>query len=368
MVYLYHCLDVTYGFDHLPWNGFWHSFNVPRTFLALLPLTYGSAGVAVLFVISGFCIHLSHVRARETGYRAFFFRRFFRIYPPYLCALLLFALVPPWRSMNFGSGSRFEDLCTHLALVSNFDLKTFWGINPVLWSVAVEAQLYALYPILLWVAKRWGWRNAMWVCGAFELGHRVAFFGIDLAGGNAVTALLIGSPLSYWLSWAFGAWLAEAHLKAQRLPFSTQPLLLWLLVAIDSALFRPTTAFTFLLFSVVTAIILARVLAGQLAFPKTDWSRLVSSHLKFAGVVSYSLYLIHYPLIELIPQLLRKHIPNTTVLQMLIFTLCLVAWPALLGASYLVNKWVEQTSIRIGKTFARPPVAHRMFRFSPLQS
>ena len=117
MVYLYHCLDVTYGFDQLPWSGFWHSFNVPRTFLALVPMTYGSAGVAVLFVISGFCIHLSHSRTQEPGFRAFFCRRFLRIHPPYLCALVLFALVPPWSSMDSGSGNRMADFFAHFPRV-----------------------------------------------------------------------------------------------------------------------------------------------------------------------------------------------------------------------------------------------------------
>ncbi|MFM8807542.1 MAG: acyltransferase family protein [Chthoniobacterales bacterium] len=63
--------------------GDWCSFAIGQ---------YGGWGVALFFVISGFCIHLSFLKwqasASERGFwRPYFVRRFFRIYPPYLFAL-----------------------------------------------------------------------------------------------------------------------------------------------------------------------------------------------------------------------------------------------------------------------------------------
>src|SRR5476649_1886252 len=49
-----------------------------------------AGGVAMFFVISGSCVHLSHARSRDPGLGTFFLRRFFRIYPPDLVALLIF--------------------------------------------------------------------------------------------------------------------------------------------------------------------------------------------------------------------------------------------------------------------------------------
>ena len=97
-VFLFHCLGASFGFSQLPWNGLFPGLKVSATFFALLPCSYGWAGVALFFVISGFCIHLSHIRSGEKGFGRFFVRRFFRIYPAYLVCVLAFFFIPPWKS------------------------------------------------------------------------------------------------------------------------------------------------------------------------------------------------------------------------------------------------------------------------------
>jgi len=91
-VFFFHSLHATFGFDNLKWNGIYRDFNVLDSFLALYPFTYGGAGVAIFFVVSGFCIHLRHQRSKDGDWLSFANRRFFRIYPPYLLALLFFSL------------------------------------------------------------------------------------------------------------------------------------------------------------------------------------------------------------------------------------------------------------------------------------
>lgn len=67
-VFLFHALGMAFGFDQLPWKGFYRDFDTWRTFLPLYPLTYGSAGVSVFFVVSGFCIHLSFATSSNQGW------------------------------------------------------------------------------------------------------------------------------------------------------------------------------------------------------------------------------------------------------------------------------------------------------------
>ena len=102
-VFLYHSLGVSFGFDKLPWDGLYRNFDTSKSFLALYPLTYGWSGVSVFFVVSGFCIHLSHQRNKEKGWLSFANSRFFRIYPPYILAILLFSFVWPWGALKIDS-------------------------------------------------------------------------------------------------------------------------------------------------------------------------------------------------------------------------------------------------------------------------
>src|SRR5437868_13060771 len=62
------------------------------------PLDYGSRGVPLCLIISGFCIHLSVARQAAKGqglscdWAGFWRRRFRRLFPPYLAAIL-FSLI-----------------------------------------------------------------------------------------------------------------------------------------------------------------------------------------------------------------------------------------------------------------------------------
>ena len=59
-VLLFHTFGTVFGYDALPWRGWWRDFSVPASFLGLLPFGFGgTAGVAIFFVVSGFCIHTS---------------------------------------------------------------------------------------------------------------------------------------------------------------------------------------------------------------------------------------------------------------------------------------------------------------------
>ena len=93
LVLIFHALGASFGFDHLRWgSGLFPNFDVARSFLLLLPATFGWAGVAIFFAISGFCIHNSYTRDRNLDVtRRYLIKRTFRIYPPYIASLFLFA-------------------------------------------------------------------------------------------------------------------------------------------------------------------------------------------------------------------------------------------------------------------------------------
>src|SRR5947209_14137043 len=61
-VFLFHSLGTACGRNQLPWANWIADFDVSRTFLVLLPFSLGWSGVAIFFVVSGFCIHLNFRR------------------------------------------------------------------------------------------------------------------------------------------------------------------------------------------------------------------------------------------------------------------------------------------------------------------
>ena len=135
-VIAYHINGPIYGWA-LPWNGAWRDFSAPpsRPFFALYPATLGWAGVSLFFVLSGFCIHMSFLRAGEFSAAKFFWQRFWRIYPAYLAALVGFACLD-WRELA-GHGAA-KQLLSYALLIHNFRSSTLFGINPSFWSIATE--------------------------------------------------------------------------------------------------------------------------------------------------------------------------------------------------------------------------------------
>jgi len=361
-VFAFHCMVTAYypvlGTDQLKWNGWWRDFHAPASFLALLPLTLGWAGVAIFFVISGFCIHLSHERSRQKGWKTFFLRRFFRIYPPYLVSLLFFGLVFPLTRLNFTAHVlhvhaewfySLVQLGVHLLLVHNFSAISLKGINPPFWSIAVEVQLYLLYPLVHRLLKSKGLLPMLWLSGGIELGLRsVEAVLIMLHPNRDIPVWFANEPFIFWFSWTIGAVLAEAWLSGKPLPFR-HSLWVWPLVTLLCYGIRPLSIFCFPLTALSTVALISALLSTDVPlFPaRLDF---LAGHLRFAGIVSYSAYLIHMPLLYFVPVLASSLFPGYPFNPPAVAALCLVAWFPILALSYLMYRWIELPSIASGKS------------------
>jgi len=66
-VFLHHALGAAYGYYWQPWKGLFPDFQSTDAPWPLFPLTMGNCGVAIFFVVSGFCFHLSHIRRHGGG-------------------------------------------------------------------------------------------------------------------------------------------------------------------------------------------------------------------------------------------------------------------------------------------------------------
>src|SRR6478609_7312536 len=118
---------------------------------------YGRFAVVVFIVLSGFSLALSPARHgwRLDGVSRFANRRARRILPAYYAALA-FALAVAWLGVPPpGQGAPdAKSVVVNGLLVQN--LVGAPSPNRSFWSMAVEAQLYVVFPLLLLMVRRWG--------------------------------------------------------------------------------------------------------------------------------------------------------------------------------------------------------------------
>ena len=344
-VFLFHSLHAAYDFTELPWKGLFRDFQALNSPLLLYPLTYGSMGVAMFFVVSGFCIHLSYARSSSHTWGEFSRKRFFRIYPPSLLALLVFYFMWPFRTYSLSSPGMQRQLWTHLFEVHNLSGDTFYGINGSFWSIAVEIQLYMIYPVMLFLVWKFGWRYGLLIVAITELTIR-SFQSFGIALPDAV----IGSPFAFWLSWSIGAFLAHRFIARKPSPLSKLRFDFLLVLALLLPFFRPTQPYMFLATALLTGVAVEKYAYGIWQIPTGKYLTPVIRHLSFLGVVSYSFYLIHQPLLLLIRRLpVMFHGLPLNISSHERFILSIAMYPLLLILACLMHRFVEMPSAKLGR-------------------
>jgi peptidoglycan/LPS O-acetylase OafA/YrhL len=118
---------------------------------------YGRFAVVVFIVLSGFSLALLPARRgwRLEGVSRFAYRRARRILPPYWAALA-FSLAVAWLGVP-PPGQGMPD--AKAVVVNGLLVQNLVGApspNRSFWSIAVEAQLYVVFPLLLLMVRRWG--------------------------------------------------------------------------------------------------------------------------------------------------------------------------------------------------------------------
>lgn len=340
LVFSYHSLLVVFGqyeiYDFSP-SGLWIDFSrfAPgRVLLGATPWGMGGQGVTLFLVISGFLIHRGFLKS-GAAFRLgeFFNKRFWRIYPPYLVAVVVFGL-------SLGTGGAFS-LLTHLTLTHNLFGRSFSTINSSFWSLGLEMQFYLLYPVLL-LLRRW-----------LGIGRAT----LVVAGGTALTLVLVLgfqirsavlwlSPLNLWLIWVLGAYFGERFFLGKRV-FTRSPGYL-------------VGFYVLLSLSTVTVVygLLGRVLFTLFFIFLMDWylhrSAPTTSGLGKAltrltarvGLYSYSIYLFHQPFLANVMLFLSFGQKSKPVLGLAVA----VAFGVVFVIAHFTYHWLELPAIRWGKT------------------
>lgn len=272
---------------------------------------YGGYGVEVFFVISGFIIPYSLMKGkyRLGDYFRFLYKRLLRLHPPYLAALALTLLITyfSFRTRN----ASFPESTTSIVR-SMFYLQSLRN-NPVFWTLRVEVQYYFFIGIFYLLLKRYS---------------NIALFVV-----LPCLLLLSHTPVIKYISlFKFIVYFLMGILAFLIYADQKNNLRNWLLLG---GLFL----FAFIFYS-KAGFLLATAATFFILFYKKS----IPSFLQFPGTISYSIYLVHFPLgIKLINFLKPKLSPGNYYL-LFVLTLAVV-----IISSWIFYKIFEEFSESLSK-------------------
>jgi peptidoglycan/LPS O-acetylase OafA/YrhL len=319
---------------HHVWLATWPHFPYNRGPWFVGFLLYGHLAVAVFIVVSGFSLALAPVRHDGElvgGARRFVRRRAWRILPAYWAALILSTIIfVGILEPSTGAGTAARSFGIHAALLQDVFANT--PFNGTLWSIAVEWQIYFVFPLILLVARRRG------MLFAVTLTAGVVLVAHALSETPTVLAKISHLSPQFLMLFGFGvlaAWMA--HGKGPRL--SQRAALIGLFAACGTfvalALSQGSPWMAAHWFT-VDAVAGVGVACGLLMAGRSDgrWkaATLGSRPAVFIGAFSYSIYLIHGPLLELIRRFVIVPLDLPPLVNFVVLLTCAV--PVLLVACY----------------------------------
>lgn len=340
-VFFFHTLGPIFKTDRLSWSGLWLDFSsAPHpSFYVFYPLTFGWIGVPVFFVLSGFLIHYSYLKSDRFSIFAFYYKRVWRIYPSFIVALVFCTLFNWIQGVNPDP----NQIMTHILMIYNFDDRYIGGINGSFWSLAVEFQLYLIYPILLLLRRKFGIRKSLIIILAISLSLNFCILISSYEFGRPSSSVETNFPLLLWFGWALGCYLAEAYSTGRKVfNLSNLSISLFTLVLLLFSTFRPASSLVFYYSPAIVAIFLEKYI----------WSsRKISSLEKLLiplGLCSYSFYLWHFPLIYPMSRIfISIGVSNNPWIQML-FVMPII-FGFIFGLSWILYITVEKRSQSYGR-------------------
>lgn len=287
----------------------------------------GGFGVTVFFFLSGFLItSLMRSENRQTGtvsLAQFYIRRFIRILPPLYISLALCEILIASGIFVLPRSPEWLGVVSQVFFFQNY--ASLFG-NPIgipltgIWSLAVEEHFYMFFPLCyVFLVRKLSQKQQLLFCllvCAIPLGFRI-YYALTLAdySGNynwshtRIDSIMFGVSLALFNN-------PRLDRDAWR-PHSTDAILaiaiLFISLIVRDELFRQTLRYT--LQGVALYILFSYAIwdSGRLA-------RLLAS--PFSVIVarySYTLYLIHLPLLLLLRQFIASRLLSVPVAYMLAF-------------------------------------------------
>jgi len=299
----------------------------------------GSLGVPIFFTLSGFVTahSLRHAEISLPYFKLFCLRRLIRLNPPYYVSIIIvlgIGLITSWIKQEpyqiMGSLFSMERFLAHLFYLQElFKLTNF---NDVYWTLCLEIQFYLLFILLLIFLKKLQPLNDLFpsetislcVISLITLLYPLNIIHVD-------TRPVFVLPILYmFLGGVFAYWSTIGRIKSILF-------YVFIVIVFSSGIAQYSSAYTI---SAVVAVLLSVALRTNQMHIWLNWG-----WLQFLGLISYSLYLIHTPILGGFFFVSRKAFTQTPIVE--VFTLILAIVACLIFA-YGMWKVVEAPTISLG--------------------
>jgi peptidoglycan/LPS O-acetylase OafA/YrhL len=277
--------------------------------------------VDMFFIVSGFLIFWSF--DNDKCKKHFYIKRFFRIFPLYAFLIFLQTLF----FIGFSDGTFIQIIKYFLSNIfflnflspsvgSTLNGLEVDAINGSLWTLKNEVLFYALVPFIFMLCKKWG---GSFLVMLYSLS--VAYmFGVDYLG---ISKLLVQFPAQLRL-FVVGILLYMLFDK-----FKDNNITLWVLGSFGLIiLFGKYDYFKFSLYPFLLGLIVI-------------WLTYFVKHIKINFDFSYSFYILHFPVIQLVLYF-GMNPTNPIVSFVSLFTFILIL-------SYFSEMYIEKRFVKIGK-------------------
>jgi len=258
----------------------------------VVPFAWGTLGVTMFFVLSGFLItNLLLKEKASTGsisLRLFYLRRAVRIFPAGYAFILVVLLLEAIGVLELRPG----DALAASTYTMNFHAQRAWWLGHM-WSLGVEEQFYLLWPAAIaFLGVAGGLRVALAAIAAAPLLRVAVFYGwpaqralVDQAFPLIFDGLATGCALAILRE---RLWQAAPYRRFLESPlFAAVPV-----IVVVTYLYSPSVGLSLLVGQTVIHVGLAACLDWTMRFPESRVGRILNARgVVWLGSVSYSLYL-----------------------------------------------------------------------------
>jgi peptidoglycan/LPS O-acetylase OafA/YrhL len=301
-------------------------------------------GVELFFVVSAFslCQAMPRHEADARPLLGFAIRRFFRIAPLFYALMIVILALNPW-----GQVYKTKEIAANVFFIFNFIDGWQPSIVPAGWTIGVEMPFYLLFPFLFRVTKDF-WCSIIAVLSTLILAETYRL-GIQASLSNWQNYMLYASVFKLPI-FCFGI------MAFYSVPFLSEVRNRW---HVGIVFQLAAVIFFFAMQMGRTSIIDAYQWRGVMfcllviGFGLAPISFIVNRVTAYLGKISYSIYLLHIPIIMILMPVIR-FIESSTQSKFVSYggsastvaavTICL---------SHLCYEWFEEPINQFGRRFAR---------------